>query len=238
MIEFDTFCYLQNQKTGCTYVETLIRKFCTEGIVFYDKHFIPNKVKPNKFYFVNVRDPLDTYLSLFNYGLDGRGTIYENFVKYGYQGLYVKGIKGFSDWLSFMLDPQSAPYIFHRHDQQIANQIGLLTYRFLRLACIGFHGNTTGLSDRSSIEDYYKKYSILSYVIKNESMKSQLIDLISGPLKHAFLNTREAIAWINRDERINESSRRDKSVDSMLISDALMNQLKNREWFLYKHFYH
>ena len=31
---------------------------------------------PGKFYFVGVREPLDTYLSLFNYGLDGRGEIF------------------------------------------------------------------------------------------------------------------------------------------------------------------
>jgi len=236
LIEFESFCYLQNHKTGCTYVETFIRKFCTEGIYFYKKHAIPNKIK-NKFYFINTRDPLDTYLSLFNYGLDSKGEVYERLVKYGHANLYKAGIGGFEDWLSFILDPMSARYLFDSKSQNISHQIGLLSYRFLGLSCEGFRTNMESLLDQSLIEAYYKNHSIVNLVIKNESMKGQLIDLITGPLKHAFLNTDKALAWLNEDQRINASSRRDKSSASHPISEKLLNELKSREWFIYKYFY-
>ena len=41
MIEFETFCYLQNHKTGCSMVEMFLRRHCSEDIVRYEKHMAP-----------------------------------------------------------------------------------------------------------------------------------------------------------------------------------------------------
>ncbi len=60
MLRYETFCYLQNHKTACTFVETFLRQFSKEPLVRYIKHRAPNKRQKNVFYFVNVRDPLDS----------------------------------------------------------------------------------------------------------------------------------------------------------------------------------
>ena len=105
MIEFESFCFLQNHKTGCTLVETFLRAHCSEDIVRYEKHWAPPARRPGKFHFVGVREPLDTYLSLFNYGLDGRGEIFLRLNAAGLGALYAAGIDGFAEWLRHILDP-------------------------------------------------------------------------------------------------------------------------------------
>jgi hypothetical protein len=99
MIEFESFCFLQNHKTSCTLVETFLRAHCSEDIVRYEKHWAPPARRPGRFHFVGVREPLDTYLSLFNYGLDGRGEIFLRFNAAGMGTLYAAGIDGFAEWL-------------------------------------------------------------------------------------------------------------------------------------------
>jgi hypothetical protein len=94
MIEFESFCFLQNHKTGCTLVETFLRAHCSEDIVRYEKHWAPPARRSGKFHFVGVREPLDTYLSLFNYGLDGRGEIFLRLNAAGLGALYEAGIGG------------------------------------------------------------------------------------------------------------------------------------------------
>ncbi len=69
MLRYETFCDLQNHKTAPTFVETFLSQFSKEPLVRYIKHRAPNKRQKNVFYFVNVRDPFDLYLWLFNYGL-------------------------------------------------------------------------------------------------------------------------------------------------------------------------
>ena len=40
MLEYPTFCYLQNQKTGCTFVEQFLRVHSKEPLLSFDKHAV------------------------------------------------------------------------------------------------------------------------------------------------------------------------------------------------------
>ena len=93
MIEFDTYCYLQNHKTGCTFVETFLRRFSAEPVRQYHKHAALAARLKGKFTFVNVRNPVDVYLSLYHYGLDGKGELFERLKAAGQAGLYRQGIE-------------------------------------------------------------------------------------------------------------------------------------------------
>ncbi len=75
MMAYPSFIYLQNQKTGCTFVETFLRKFCSEPLLAHAKHAALHR-SPGKFCFTNVREPLALYRSLFTYGLDGKGSVF------------------------------------------------------------------------------------------------------------------------------------------------------------------
>jgi hypothetical protein len=231
MIEFESFCFLQNHKTGCTLVETFLRTHCSEDIVRYEKHWAPPARRPGKFHFVGIREPLDTYLSLFNYGLDGRGEIFSRLRAAGLGGLYAAGIDGFAAWLGHLLDPRSSEILYPPGCAWMAAESGLLTARFLRLAIPGSQRGPGGhWAARLAGPD------AVDAVLRYETLVPQLRDLVCGPLRHAFAQLDAALAWLAAPPRINASQRRDRLGVPHLPPD-LRAQLARRERLLFDAFY-
>lgn len=236
MIEFDSLCYLQNHKTGCSMVESFLRRCCTDDIVRYEKHLAPRWRKEGKFYFVSVREPLDTYLSLFNYGLDGKGELFGRLRAAGQGGLYDKGIDGFGSWIDFVLDPAHAALVYPKECVAVASTLGLVSFRFLRLAAFGFEQQCGALADRPAITAYLEANRLVDAVIRYETLQSDLTALVEGPLRHAFRDQRAALDWISSSPRVNASTRRDRK-GKQLLSDKQRKRLMEREWFLYQTYY-
>ena len=236
MIEFDSLCYLQNQKTGCTFVETLLRKFCSEGIVRYEKHRVAPAHKPGKYYFVSVREPLDAYLSLYNFGLDGKGELFERLGAAGHGHLYAAGIDGFGAWLEFVLDAVNAPLVYPQRGVSLAGELGLMSFRFLRLATLGFEQAAASLKDKAAIRAFAEREWLVDTVIRYESMVQELQELLKGPLRHAFAGLPAALDWLEQSPRINASTRRDGK-QNVALPKLLLKKLHEREWYLYSTHY-
>jgi len=231
MIEFETFCFLQNHKTGCSLVETFLRRHCSEDIVRYDKHWAPPARRPGKFHFVGVREPLDTYLSLFNFGLDGKGEIFLRLRAAGLGACYTAGIAGFSDWLRLMLDAGRAAPFYPPGCAWMAPRCGLLSARFLRLAIPGCQRDPevdwrAGLTGPAAVDA----------VLRHEELLIGLQGLVAGPLQHAFDDPAAAQEWLAQAPRINASQRRDRGGPLQLPAD-LRGQLAAREALLYDVYY-
>jgi hypothetical protein len=231
MIEFESFCFLQNHKTGCTLVETFLRAHCSEDIVRYEKHWAPPARRPGKFHFVGVREPLDTYLSLFNYGLDGRGEVFLHLGAAGRGALYAAGIDGFAAWLRQMLDPSWSAALYPAGCAWMAPEFGLLSARFLRLAIPG--------SQRGPGGNWAERLAgpgAVDAVLRYETLVPQLHDLVQGPLRHAFVDLDAALAWLAAPPRVNASQRRDRS-GLPSVPAELRARLAERERVLYDAFY-
>jgi len=231
MIEFESICFLQNHKTGCTLVEAFLRACCSEDVVRYEKHWAPPARRPGKFHFVGVREPLDTYLSLFNYGLDGRGEVFLRLNAAGQGALYATGIDGFAAWLRQMLDPAGSAALYPNGCAWMAPECGLLTTRFLRLAIPG--------SQRGPGGDWTARPAgpgAVDAVLRYESLVPQLGDLVRGPLRHAFLDLDGALGWLASPPRVNASQRRDRT-GMPHVPAELRARLAERERLLYDTFY-
>lgn len=236
MIEFNSLCFLQNQKTGCTFIELFLRKFCVEGIRRYEKHSPARKVRPGVFYFLSVREPLDAYSSLFRYGLDGKGEIFMRLRHAGQGQLYAQGLQGFPAWLRYVLDADNVEIVMPDAPPALSARLGLKSWRFLRLAVAGLDTAAPSLTSQESIRDFAAGRGIADHVIQYERMKEQVLELVDGPLSHAF-DDRNAIAqWLARAPRINASTTAGPSVLQSLPS-SLLEEVQRREWFLYESFY-
>lgn len=231
MIEFETLCFLQNHKTGCTLVEIFLRQHCGEDIVRYEKHWAPSTRKPGKFHFVGVREPLDAYLSLFNFGLDGKGEVFERLQEAGQGKLYTAGIDGFAAWLRWMLDAGRSAMLYAPDSAALAPSCGLLTSRFLRLAIPGCRRDPAG--------DWRARLAgpdAVDAVLRYECLVADLQALAAGPLRHAFPDQASAQAWLAAAPRINPSQRRDRVKTPPLPADV-RHLLAEREALLYDAFY-
>lgn len=236
MIEFDTLCYLQNHKTGCTFVEQFLRQFCREDLWRFEKHRAPRERKPGKFYFVNVREPLDTYLSLFNYGLDGKGELWARWLGAGRGDLYAQGLDGFGAWLEAVLDERHAPLVYPAAGVPLAPQLGLVGWRYLRLAALGLEGAAGALAGRDAISAFAQQNRLVDATVRYESLREDLVALFSGPLRHSLRDPEPALAWLGQAPKVNASQRRDHRA-APVLSEALSARLREREWYLYSTFY-
>jgi hypothetical protein len=231
VIEFETFCFLQNHKTGCSFVESFLRQHCSEDLVRYEKHRALAERCPGKFHFTGVREPLDAYLSLFNYGLDGKGEIFARLGAAGAGDHYAAGIEGFADWLELLLDPQRAASLYPPGCAVVAARCGLLTARFLRLAIPGWEHDPAG--------DWRERLAgpgAVDAVLRYENLVEQMQALVGGPLRHAFADPERARAWLAAGPRVNASQRRDRGHPPR-VPAGLRARLVARERLLYDAFY-
>lgn len=236
MIRFDTFCYLQNHKTGCTFVEAFLRRFSREPVRGYRKHAALAHREPQKFCFVNVRAPLDVYLSLYSFGLDGHGEVRQRLHGAGRGALYAQGIDGFERWLAFVLDPANGALLSPRYAAPVAAQVGFVSYRFLRLACPGFEQACAAFRGKDDLCRFFERAQAVDRVIRYEALVDELSAVAQGPLQHAMTDVAAATDWIRSTPAINASSRRDRGRPPRL-PESTRGALREREWFLYERFY-
>jgi len=236
MLEYQTFCYLQNQKTGCTFVESFLREFSSEKLVSYNKHAPVPRRDPAKFYFVNVREPGTLYRSLFAYGLDGRGTVYQRLKALGHQRLYAGGPEGFAEWLRFVFDPANAAALDKAYTPGLAQVVGFMSWRFLRLACAGFEGAAPAFTSRKELNEFMRTRFFMNAVLKQESLREDLGRLVQGPLAARMSNQQAALAWLEASPKINTSVSITDS-DEVPIDNATREQLLGKERVLYRSFY-
>lgn len=220
MLNYETFCYLQNQKTACTFVETFLRTFANEKLIRFAKHRTPRRRRKSKFYFVNVREPVDLYKSLFSYGLDKEGAIFTSLRRKHLLSLYEKGNDGFEEWLLHILDPANSRQLSRSFEPHAKRGMGLATWRYLRLATFDFKADEP----------------CMNYVIKYETLVSDMNDLITNHLGHALSDVPAALAWVANSKPINSSSRRDRGSE-LKLSAATRRLLLERDKYLYDTFY-
>ena len=233
MMEYPSFIYLQNHKSGCTFVETYLRNFCNEPLLKYEKH-ATLKSKSEKFCFVNVRNPLNLYRSLFTYGLDRKGFVYHRLCRNGYISLYENGVNGFSDWLSFVLSPKNAPLLADEYRQHTAEWLGFMTWRFLRLACPGFEFQINQVKNFNELSDWIEENWTLDAVVRQENIRSDMIQLTKNSLLHVIPNQSKATEWLNQSKPINVSY---TSTNEINPSQILINKILALESYIYQRFY-
>lgn len=220
MLEYETFCYLQNHKTGCTFVEEFIRGFTTETLRQYNKHLAPDVRAPDKFYFVNVREPVDTYLSLFNFGLDGQGEVRRRLELAKLDYLYrPRDVYAFDEWLIRMLNRRFSSKIYPELASFLADN-GLVSMRFLHLATFNFSQPEPAV-DR---------------VLKYETLRNDLTAVVKDDLAHAITDLPGALEWISGTPPINTSRRREKT-DRFVLRRRTVDALLARERVMYERFY-
>ncbi len=233
MMDFETICYLENPKTGCTYVGEFLRIFCADRLLRFRKHVMVRAVK-DKFYFLNVREPLDLYKSLYSYGLDGAGGVYTRLARAGHAGLYEHGAAGFVPWMQFMLDESRASLVDPDYSSQTARRIGLASYRFLRLTSPVYWRDPSAF--QGNIMQTYEAHSIINAVVRFESLTADLGNLVEGSLRQSMRDVDGALAWLRDSPPINQSGRGDRESLPDLPAEVL-DRLREKEALIYQLFY-
>jgi len=236
MLDYGSFCYLQNQKTGGTYVELFLRNFSKPPLLSYKKHGIVKESVPGKFYFANVRDPLAMYQSLYAFGLEGKGTVFVRLQKMGLSASYADGPAGFEHWLRLVLKPENAYLLATGYTPQVARWIGFMSWRFMRLACHGFEAAAGGFKTSAEATDFIRKNFMLNHVLRQENLRAELAQLAQGPLAASMKDPSVAVRWLANSRPVNVSVQA-ADVQALPVSPALCEYVRRREAVLYNNYY-
>lgn len=210
MHDFGKIVYLDLQKTGSNFVSQFLRAACLHPERHLHKHvWIEDDYRPDSIYFITVRQPLMLYSSLYRFGLDGRGGLHKRLQEAGHLPIY----SSFERFTAFLLDPGNGALLHPRYAGPIAEEMGFMSFRFLLLnlqfplarirACLG-----EGRPAASLMSD-----SIISHVLKNESLNDDLLRLATEQLPEHF-DAERARAFLAAAPRANQSKTAADAIDA------------------------
>lgn len=213
MHAFVSLAYLDVEKSGSTFVSQFLRDFLDDEEVSFGKHEPLEDVPPaGRLHVLSVRDPFDTYLSLYSYGCQGRGVLWRSLRKEGLGPLYDGSVDGFQRWLDVVLDPARAhlmrPSGYHRSG--VAEHVGLLSYRVARLSAPRPMAWLSQVTSAEGLVAAYRERSVVDEVLRNETLAADLERLVRRPDLRWRPSRQAALAALGRPARVNASERVDR----------------------------
>jgi len=239
LLEFENFVYLDLQKTGSRFIASLLNEYCLNKRIRWAAHEGPDVHDSKKLYFMSIREPLDHYLSLYSYGCESKGGLFNRLQRNDYGGLYDGSWDGFRTWLKFVLNPENAGIIDPQYgsdtQHNLCRLLGYLSYRAILMTMPNAKGVLDNCADRDAIREAYRSNTLIGYVVRFENLREDLMELLRTRLKDDMTNLEEALDYVRHEEPHNPSQRIDLAGRSPL-GKGLASRLGRREWFIYETF--
>jgi hypothetical protein len=220
---FHSLAYLDVEKSGSTYVSQFLRDFLDDDEVVFRKHVeVEDRLPAGRLHVISVRDPLDSYLSLYSYGCQGKGGLFGAMRNAGVENLYDGTADGFDRWLDVVLDPAGAhrlnPGSYGRSGA--APYTGLLSFRVARLSGPRALRWIRRVRSADEFVAAYREHHVVDVVLHNETLTQDLVALV-GRDDLAWRPGREAaLAALAAQDRLNASSRLDADAGFAVPDDA------------------
>ncbi|WP_207102498.1 hypothetical protein [Paracoccus shandongensis] len=234
MLDFGGLVYLDVQKTGSTFVTAFLRAACRLPERRFSQHRpVRYDYDPSAVHVISVRDPLAQYLSLYRYGLDGRGGLHHRLVQLGCGEIYRPTQDGFEEFVQILLDPE---YSGALHDDFVAPAktlgIGFMTFRHLLLA-LRWPLATLADTPPDALLGRYRKRRIWTDVLWQETLSDDLRKLVAR--YPDLFDPEKAEDFLVRNDKINIAETAG-GLQATLGPDTMM-KLCRREHLLYRKFY-
>ena len=231
MYEFETFVYLDVQKTASTFIASVLEQYCTEGVINKVRHGgLKKNYRRSKFHFISVRDPLDQYLSLYSFGCRGEGQMFGLMNERGKGELYDYTWGGFEYWLEYVLDPENKS-LFEKEYRSAASWMGFQSYRVMRLCVPDYSTAANARHSKSELRRLYEETNVVDFVIRYESLQDDLCDLLATALDYC-VRVPEAVEYVRNAPPLNTSARIDHHLDDLKLRPRIRRILDDREWLL------
>jgi hypothetical protein len=236
MYEFPSFVYLDVEKSGSTFIFQVLGKFSAEEEIQRKHHApMPLECDRSKFYFISVRDPLDSYISLYSFGCGARGKMRVRFERRDLAHFYDGTTEGFNKWLQFTLKIKNRSVVdggYADAGSNIPDLMGPQSYRYLRLAIPGSRGRIDSCETKEDVRALYEKEKLPAFVVRYENFVTDLSGLLRGPLRPWISDVDEAVKYVETSPPRNSSDRVDKNNGDFTVRPRLREKLRNREWLL------
>jgi hypothetical protein len=234
MHEFETFVYLDVQKTGSSFIASVLKRFSREKLVRKVLHVgVGANYDATKFHFISVRDPFELYLSLYSFGCQRKGKLFTRLCKRGFENLYNGTASGFSSWLKFILDPESSAYLpgyGEGHLKDVSSVVGFQSYRVLQLAMRNAEQILATCKDSNDVRSAFKSNNIVQYTVRTERLRADLVDLLATKLARSIRDIEKARCYVVEESARNKSRRVDEAWQLGGTEAQLRALTLDREW--------
>lgn len=256
----DSLIYLELHKTGCTHIGRLLSQVLPGKQVGKHNRLPPRLANDPRPVIGSIRNPWDWYISLWGYGCDRKGALYNrvtstkswwydliSFPSYALRSIPIQLKKprqlwrnsyrsvddpqAFREWLYLLCEYERQRELAEGYDRTpISTFAGLMTFRYLTLF------------DRNAIDLFYKPESFKSVadlhafdrehnILSGTIRTEQLEDDFIKVLSQCGVHlSDERIATIRSSKKTNTSSRK-RSVEYYYDRDTL-ELVKNRDQFI------
>lgn len=183
MQDFGSFVYLDMPKTGSWYVVTFLKQVSRiEEKAFARHRWVGQTYNPKAFHFISVRNPVSLYNSLYRYGLDKKGGVYNRLKDSRNLQVY----RDFDYFCSFALDPANARLLDTRYDQTAAEQCGFMSFRYLRLCLQNPDERIAQQLAGGKALSHLKADFIIDHVVRTENLNDDLLSLTTEIIPEYF----------------------------------------------------
>lgn len=229
MYDYGRLVFLDNQKTGSTYVSQFLQECCALRHVKSHKHHpIRNDYRRDATYFSTVRHPADLYISLYQYGLDRKGSTYKRLKAMDRLDLY----ETLPTWLEFVLDESNADIFKEGYDLLAPLGIGFMSFRAMRITLQHPVKTMAQAKSYDELIGIWKKYTIAQHIFRQEDLNPSLLRFATETVPEYF-HQDKVKAFLDTSERVNAS----KSKVESGIPEAQMQRILQKERFLIEEFY-
>jgi len=238
--EYENIAYLDLQKTGTTTIVYALRELLAEEEIYADVHGpIPSNFDRNKNCFVSIREPLSTYISLFNFGCGSKkGTLYHALRKKSLEHYYERTLAAFERWLEFVLDPTNATLLGGLYAKQFPFECaGLMTFRLLYLSIPRSIHRLAKCSKNQDLSRLLERKRRFSQYVRTEHLYDDLFQI----LRHWEDELRLKSPLTSADDLVASLKTRNVSqkIDGLAadaVSPRMRQLVREREWLIYQEF--
>jgi len=189
----DSFIYLQLQKTACTHIASILSNLFEGVQVGKHNALTENMLLRNRLILSSIRNPWEWYLSLWLYGVSGRGGLWQRLTNSNVNGvgqekiwknLYANDdVTLFRKWLKLIHNPCTALQLNDEYGNVsgLSDSAGFFTYRYMRLCWEEGVESCSSVFDSSNILfESDLRLCHVDFFIRQEQLELDLISILSN----------------------------------------------------------
>ncbi|MDN3554259.1 hypothetical protein QWY74_12455 [Halomonas almeriensis] len=179
-------------------------------------------------------------MSLYRYGLYGKGAVYNRLKNNGFGYLYNSNkAEDFEKWFDFLSSDENIPFFGEGFDKFpcLSNILGFFSFRLLSLAFRDINKALEGVEDKKGVVDSISKKSIVNFVVRNENLEEdflKVLEIASSDIRVNPVSLKKSVEEIR--EEIHERKRVNVTkVDKIYFVDSqhrdyLKSKVCKKEW--------
>lgn len=207
------------QKTACTHIANLLSQLFDGRMIGKHNAATKEQLRTTPYFIASIRNPWDWYLSLWTFGLQGRGALRHRLTNKDLYTTTSDDVGTFRRWLKSIHHFSNFHTLGEGYaDTKLTKTCGLMTYRYLYLFCRHkklLYKKTSCPKTLSELLKFDNKYCYINNFIRYESLASTLcstlsyIKTLSNPEKALIFNaakTNTSLRLLNIEDYYDQMS--------------------------------